>query len=88
MLIDVRAATEFHAGHIAQAEHRFLGTLLKTVTDLDRRKPVIAQCLSGARLAIASSILQRAGFPVTNLRGGYRTWLQAELSVVRGGTEN
>jgi hydroxyacylglutathione hydrolase len=80
-LIDVRASTEFHAGHIAQAEHHFLGTLLKNVEHLDRRKPIVAQCQSGARSAIASSILQRAGISVTNLRGGYRAWVQAGLPV-------
>jgi hydroxyacylglutathione hydrolase len=82
-LIDVRAATEFSTGHISQAEHRFLGTLLKNVAHLDRRKPIVAQCQSGARSAIASSILQQAGFNVTNLRGGYRGWVQAGLPFVR-----
>ena len=35
-LIDVRAATEFHAGHIAGAEHRFLGTLLRNIESLQQ----------------------------------------------------
>jgi hydroxyacylglutathione hydrolase len=82
-LIDVRAASEFQAGHIAQAEHRFLGRLLKTMPELDSSKPVIAQCQSGARSAIASSLLQRAGFQVTNLRGGIRAWTQAGLPVAK-----
>lgn len=81
-LIDVRAATEFRAGRIAQAEHWFLGTLHKTVSTLDRSRPIVAQCQSGARSTIASSILQRAGFPVTNLRGGFRAWKEAGLPVV------
>lgn len=82
-LIDVRAATEYQAGHIAQAEHRFLGKLLKTVSELDRSKPIVAQCQSGARSSIASSILQRAGFQVTNLRGGFKAWMDAGLPVVK-----
>jgi hydroxyacylglutathione hydrolase len=82
-LIDVRASAEFHAGHIAQAEHHFLGALPKEFAHLDRRKPIVAQCQSGARSAVASSILQRAGFSVTNLRGGYRAWVQAGLPVMR-----
>jgi hydroxyacylglutathione hydrolase len=86
-LIDVRAATEFNAGHIPQAEHRFLGALLKSLASLDRDKPVIAQCQSGARSAIASSILQRAGFNVTNMLGGIRAWDQAGLPVVRGASQ-
>jgi hydroxyacylglutathione hydrolase len=82
-LIDVRAATEFQVGHIAQAEHRFLGKLLKSVNELDRHKPIVAQCQSGARSAIATSILQRAGFQVTNLRGGFRAWMDAGMPVVK-----
>jgi hydroxyacylglutathione hydrolase len=81
-LLDVRAATEFHQGHIAGADHRFLGKLLRDLDQLDRSRPVVAQCLGGGRSAIASSILQRAGFDVTNMQGGYRAWVQAGLPVV------
>jgi hydroxyacylglutathione hydrolase len=81
-LLDVRAATEFRAGHIAQARHHFLGTLPKSLGRLDRGKPVIAQCQSGARSAIAASFLQRAGFQVTNLAGGIKAWMDAGLPVV------
>jgi hydroxyacylglutathione hydrolase len=82
-LLDVRAATEFREGHIAGAEHRFLGTLLRTAGDLDRGQPVATQCLGGARSAIAASILQRAGLQVTNMQGGYKAWLEAGFPVVQ-----
>jgi hydroxyacylglutathione hydrolase len=82
-LLDVRAATEFRAGHIAQARHQFLGALHKSLGQLDRNKPVIAQCQSGARSAIAASFLQRAGFQVTNLAGGIKAWMDAGLPVVK-----
>ncbi|MGV2334445.1 MAG UNVERIFIED_CONTAM: rhodanese-like domain-containing protein [Planctomycetaceae bacterium] len=82
-LLDVRAATEFREGHIAGAEHRFLGTLLREIAAIDRSHPVVAHCLAGGRSAIATSILQRAGFDVTNMSGGYDAWLTAGLSVTR-----
>jgi hydroxyacylglutathione hydrolase len=82
-LVDVRAATEFHAGHIASAEHRFLGTLLRNIESLDRDKPVVAQCLAGGRSAIAASIFQRAGFEVVNMQGGIQAWANAGLPVER-----
>lgn len=82
-VIDVRARTEFDAGHIGGAEHRFLGRLLREVRELDRSRPLVAQCLGGGRSAIATSILQRAGFDVTNLRGGFRAWAAAGLPVVQ-----
>ncbi len=82
-LLDVRAATEFHEGHIAGAEHRFLGKLLRDIESIDRSRPVVTQCLAGGRSAIATSILQRAGFDVTNVSGGYNAWLAAGLPVPR-----
>ena len=82
-LVDVRAATEFQAGHIPGAEHRFLGKLLRDVQRLDRSKPVVTQCLMGGRSAIAASILQRAGFDVVNMQGGYQAWVEAGLPIVR-----
>ena len=82
-LLDVRAATEFQEGHIAGAEHRFLGKLLREIETIDRTRPVVAQCQAGGRSAIATSILQRAGFDVTNMSGGYSAWLAAGLPVTR-----
>ncbi len=86
-LVDVRAATEFQAGHIAGAEHRFLGKLLRNIDTLSKHKPVVAQCLAGGRSAIAASILQRAGFDVVNMQGGYQAWVDAELPIVRDEVE-
>jgi len=82
-LVDVRAATEFHAGHISGAEHRFVGTLLQNVGSLGGDKPLVVQCLMGGRSAIAASILQRAGFEVVNMQGGYQAWVDAGLPVVQ-----
>jgi hydroxyacylglutathione hydrolase len=80
-LLDVRAATEFNEGHIVGAEHRFLGKLLRELPEIAKSnsKPVVVQCLAGGRSAIAASILQRAGFSVTNMTGGYKAWRAANL---------
>ena len=78
-LLDVRAATEFKEGHIAEAEHRFLGKLIRELGTIDKSKPIVAQCLGGGRSAIAMSILQRAGYEVTNMDGGYHAWVGAKL---------
>ncbi len=82
-LLDVRAATEFDAGHIAQAKHRFVGTLSRNIEDVRRDKPVVAQCWGGGRSAIAASILQRAGLEVINMQGGFRAWVDAGMPVVQ-----
>jgi hydroxyacylglutathione hydrolase len=78
-LLDVRAATEFAEGHIDGAEHRFLGKLQKELGQIDRSKPVVVQCLAGGRSAIAASILQKAGFDVINMNGGYEMWQMSGL---------
>ncbi len=80
-LLDVRSATEFREGHINGAEHHFLGNLLREALQLDKSKPVVAQCFAGTRSAIAASVLRRSGFDVTDLQGGYQAWVAAGLPV-------
>lgn len=82
-LIDVRAATEYREGRIDHAEHQFLGYLLKKAGELGKEKPIVTQCLSGVRSAVAASILQRAGYAVINLKGGYKAWVAAGFPVQR-----
>jgi hydroxyacylglutathione hydrolase len=82
-LIDVRSAEEWHAGHVEQAEHRFLGRLPRYLDELPRGKPLVVQCQSGARSAIGVSVLQAAGFKnVVNLTGGYSAWKKNGLPSV------
>ncbi len=76
-LIDVRQQTEWDEGRIPQASHWFLGTLPDRVASLDKSKPIVCQCRSGARSAIACSILKAAGIEeVVNLAGGIQQWQQ------------
>jgi hydroxyacylglutathione hydrolase len=86
LLLDVRSETEFQSGHIPGAQHQFLGTLLRELDQIDRSKSVVAQCQSGARSAIATSLLQRSGLDVTNMKGGYSAWVKAGFLVQREAT--
>ena len=81
-LVDVRARTEWDNGHIAQAQHFFLGTLLQNAGRLDAGKPVVTQCQSGGRSAIAASILQARGLEVINMNGGLTAWNEAGFPIV------
>ncbi|MDZ4781987.1 MAG: MBL fold metallo-hydrolase [Planctomycetia bacterium] len=83
-LLDVRSAVEFQEGHIAGARHQFLGRLPWDLDQVDRERPVVVQCQSGGRSAIATSVLQRAGYEATNMQGGYRAWTEAGLPTVAG----
>jgi rhodanese-related sulfurtransferase len=63
-----------------------LGELAKRTGELDRERPVVAVCRSGARSAQATVILQQAGLGVAaNLAGGMLRW-RADGHAVEGGS--
>jgi len=81
-VVDVRSATEWAAGHLPGAIHVPLGYLAERCRSLPTTKPIVVQCQSGARSAIAASLLERLEFPdVTNLIGGFSAWTAADLPV-------
>ncbi len=83
-VLDVRNRTEFAAGHLPGALHIPVGYLGERLAEIPRDKPIIVQCQSGARSAIATSVLQRLGVTnATDLMGGFVAWRDAGLDVVR-----
>jgi len=80
-LIDVRSDQEWKSGHIAEAEHRFLGKLPSNISEIEDDKPIVAQCQAGGRSAIAASLLQASGRKVINMTGGFAAWTDAGLPV-------
>lgn len=69
-IIDVRNAGEYKAGHFDQAEHLFLGKLREL--PLPENKKVMVYCETGARSAIAASILKSRGCKdVNHMRSSY-----------------
>jgi rhodanese-related sulfurtransferase len=86
LVLDVREAAEFAAGHLPRARHIPLGELAKRVDEIAKfkDKPVIVTCRSGARSGSACRTLKAAGFSnVHNLKGGVPAWEQASLPVER-----
>jgi hydroxyacylglutathione hydrolase len=74
-VIDVRGRAEWDAGHIRGALNIPLGYLVDRLGQLPRETPVVLQCRSGARSAIATSLLQAHGLSnVVNLSGGLVAW--------------
>ena len=58
------------------------GYLLARRDELPRDRPLVLHCGSGARSAIAASVLQAAGMTnVVNLVGGYAEWVLRGLPV-------
>ncbi|MCY0892456.1 MAG: rhodanese-like domain-containing protein [Acidibacillus sp.] len=81
-VIDVRNAAEWGEGHIPGAKHIMLGKLSGRLNEIPRDEEIILQCQSGARSAIATSILSANGFTkIRNLAGGFTQWHKDGLAV-------
>jgi hydroxyacylglutathione hydrolase len=82
-IVDVRRPTEWQEGHVHSARHKPLDKLTSLLSDLDTQKPLAVYCKGGYRSAIASSLLQRAGYAqVMNVVGGFDAWLACGLPFV------
>lgn len=84
LLLDVRNATEWNDAHVAEAHHIHLGRLPEALDEIPGEGPVLVVCQSGARSAIARSILLASGREAINVEGGMMGWLRAGLPHVRG----
>ncbi|MCM4161244.1 MBL fold metallo-hydrolase [Antarcticibacterium flavum] len=74
-VIDVRGVSEYTEGHIQGVENIFVGTLPDNLDKIDAEKEIVIHCQSGARAAIAESILARNGFKnVKVYPGGMEEW--------------
>ena len=76
MLIDVREAWEFQAGHIDGARLLPLSVFGQRYKDLRKEDPMVFVCASGARSGEAAQFMYRLGYRhVYNLVGGMNAWL-------------
>ncbi|MEC2676559.1 rhodanese-like domain-containing protein, partial [Bacillus cereus] len=79
-VIDVRSKKEWEEGHLHDAIHITLGNLFEQLDYIPKDFPIVLQCRTGLRSAIAASILQRAGIKeVVNLKGGFLAWKKEKL---------
>ena len=79
-LVDVRLPAEWEEGRIPSATPMPLSRLVATMSELDRGRLIAVHCKGGYRSSIATSLLQRAGFPrVLNVKGGFDAWKAAGL---------
>ncbi len=78
LLLDVRTVEEFTSdgiGHIEGSSNLPLSQLRSSLASLDRKRPIITICPSGARSAVAAQIIENDGrFQAANLRGGVLGW--------------
>jgi rhodanese-related sulfurtransferase len=84
-LIDVRESDEHEAGRIAGDRLIELSRLTSEATAIDRAKPVVFYCRSGARSAMATQAFAEAGYDAHNMAGGLLDWDAAGLPLVPDG---
>jgi hydroxyacylglutathione hydrolase len=75
VLLDVRAEQEWKQGHARGSLNVPVGDLEQRLGEIPRDRSVIVHCQTGARAAIAASLLQARGFSDVRLfPGGFAEW--------------
>lgn len=84
VVIDVRESAEWNQGHIAEAVHIPLATLMNRPRDLLKQDGIIFVCAEGIRSAVACEVAAAVGRTrLYNLEGGTRAWLKQGYPVTR-----
>jgi len=77
-LLDVRSEAEWKTGHAPRSLNIPVGDLDGRLNDIPRERSIIVHCQSGARAAIAASLLMARGFSDVQLfPGGFAEWRAA-----------
>jgi len=82
LLLDVREADEWDAGHAPEALWIPMGELQARVAELPRDRRIVAICRSGNRSHVVAGALIGAGYDAVNLDGGMRAWMAEDYEVV------
>jgi rhodanese-related sulfurtransferase len=85
IVLDVREAFEWEAGHAAEAIHIPLGDLVERVGEVPREAPVYVICAAGGRSLQGAAFLERNGLEAINVTGGMNAWQQAGLPTIQDG---
>lgn len=80
LLVDVREASEWAAGHVPGAVHLPLSELRERHGELPRDRELWLYCAAGQRAYYATRFLAQHGFRPRNLSGGYATWQAFEAA--------
>jgi hydroxyacylglutathione hydrolase len=83
-VVDVRNREEWISGHVPGVPNVFVGEIVERMAEVPNSGPVSVHCESGARSAIAASVLQAAGREVLSVKGGFGDWREAGYPVEEG----
>jgi hydroxyacylglutathione hydrolase len=74
-LLDVRREAELaDTGRIPGAHNIAHTRLLDRIREVPKNRPVVVYCQTGSRSTYASGLLDRMGYRVTNVAGGFENW--------------
>ncbi|CAG0976108.1 Hydroxyacylglutathione hydrolase GloC [Phycisphaerales bacterium] len=79
--LDVRRQSEFSQGHVPGARCIAHTRLASRLEEVPKDRHIVVNCRSGSRSARACALLQRRGYDVSNLAGGFLAWQQAGAAV-------
>ena len=84
VILDVRSAEEFAAGHLRSAKNIPLKELAAKMGQLDKSQPVLVVCAAGVQSVKGAVQLTQAGFAeVYSLEGGFEAWHSQGLPVAK-----
>jgi hydroxyacylglutathione hydrolase len=82
LVLDTRGQDEWESGHIAGAQHIYVGHLERRLGEVPKDRPVAVICNVGHRAGLGASILLRAGYQdVYNVLGSVKAWVAAGFPV-------
>ena len=71
-IVDVRTPQEFAQAHAQGSRNIPLDALAGRASELERSKPVVVCCASGARSSMAKTMLEKAGFTSVHNAGPWQ----------------
>ena len=81
-VVDVRGSAEWQSARLPGSVNIPLVHLPEHVAELSMDRPIVVQCQTGSRSAIAASLLRTRGFAnIMNLVGGLDAWQRADQRV-------
>ncbi len=81
LLLDVRDAEEWQAGHAPLAMHVPMREVPARIDEIPSDRHIVAICRSGGRSRAVAEALIGAGFDIVNVSGGMRAWEAADLPI-------
>ena len=71
---NARAGVVDQDGRIPGSYNVAYERLLARVGEIPKNRPVVVHCQSGSRSSYAAGLLDRMGYAVTTVAGGYEAW--------------